>query len=1062
MARSRRGVCSARPRGTDSRSDTRTAAAKDGMDAEDNIGHEMRILEHAVSESAPNVLELFRSIWLTYRDSPSTSAIESHNLYEAIAEKLYENFYGIYIQVPPSTKDLRCNVQSVQRKDFQWHRELAGIRLYAIFGPHGCSRTFLKKFRDLEALRTKEHEIGEGNDSNEDDEGHGNDGGRGLTFAEAMGFLREAQNARRSGEHKHHVGASATHEWQPRDCTDALKLAIEREGMVLRRKPAKNRSKKQPEAVEEQEIGNAQDEPEHEIESSGETGQEIEIGGGEDPDGAATFDEEDTAMSLELARGQEHPAARDEDSSLEGDDTVNGGGDVAWGDDESDADMSRNLARKRQKSAMRDSLLSIGEGEENSENGNGFIPGGDATSMGGDEDRGEDWWQPACAPASLQRLFPLPSARSSSASVYTTAGKSLDQQQQPHTHSQHHCDSRTEACERERDSACDSASCASPQFPEAPSTALRDTAMATGYRATKRNIRALSPSLEGGAKRFRTDKQDLSITSHFIQNRLASASQQDLLRIAHRFISAFGAATYSASSRSVLVDYSKIGADPFLIVLLPLPSSVSNGDDAWSQWRLLYIPINDGLPSIEVHGGDGSDHTQSKTRLLDVVKELMPPEMYGIVSAVAEDEYKSEDLPNVLPSYPGHDIPHRIHGFVSCIAAAVCMTTDRAPPRSISLMSWLGAMAVSQCESGGRTSELWRAVELPVSPDYYRFERRFSALLVDDSFTAGLKDMTDDIDQNDDRLHQYVESLTIIRSCCSSVQNPTNTAQGDKIDAKKLREILTWVDCSIGEAKQAAERTRRAAGDVVDRLEKRVAEARAWLLSLNTTRSCLSGTPSFVVQGNKAAAREASQAQPASADNRGVEKKKEAPEKEAGLLSRPGKIAHMRYMGHTCLFCLPHIRMNTDPCIEPVYSNNSYYVYVESLGLLQNLRSSPRHTVYSQTCSTTSRKPHGLAVASKSSSNTHKPPLTESDSAKYQDEDLNQYQTQDYLGIFPQTATSQTRRRRPMFRRPLDARLDTRRQLASHRDRAGPANLPYQEQQEIVKDGTRKRVSAEM
>ncbi|KXS98283.1 hypothetical protein AC579_1078, partial [Pseudocercospora musae] len=226
MARTRRGACSVRASSADPRPDTRTAAAKDGEDAEDIVGDDLRSLEKAVSECASNVLETFRNTWLKHRASASTSTIESHDLYQTLARQVYERFYSAYIQVPPSTKDIRSNIQSIQREGFRWHRELAGMRLYAILGPHGCSRTFLKKFRDLEALRTDKHrEIDQDDDTNnEGDGGHENDAGRGLTFAEAMGFLQEAQTARRAGEHNHHGGASATHEWQPRDCVDASQL----------------------------------------------------------------------------------------------------------------------------------------------------------------------------------------------------------------------------------------------------------------------------------------------------------------------------------------------------------------------------------------------------------------------------------------------------------------------------------------------------------------------------------------------------------------------------------------------------------------------------------------------------------------------------------------------------------------------------------------------------------------------------------------------------------------------------------------------------------------------
>ncbi|KAF2208018.1 hypothetical protein CERZMDRAFT_118887 [Cercospora zeae-maydis SCOH1-5] len=164
------------------------------------------------------VLERYRQLWLDRSaDDNGASANQLHAGYQAANDA----FVILYCTPSTTDKDLRSQIGIINSTKFEWHQELEGPRLYAVFGQDAFTRSFLKHLRDFARLRQRVS-IGNAEDT----------GLSPLAFEKALELLMSARAHRISGA-QYVRGTSQAAGWQPLDCRRAANMAVERLGALL-------------------------------------------------------------------------------------------------------------------------------------------------------------------------------------------------------------------------------------------------------------------------------------------------------------------------------------------------------------------------------------------------------------------------------------------------------------------------------------------------------------------------------------------------------------------------------------------------------------------------------------------------------------------------------------------------------------------------------------------------------------------------------------------------------------------------------------------------------------
>lgn len=187
------------------------------------------LIAHADDANAGRTaLNLYRDIWNAQHTTRITSALEG-TLPPTTVTCLRDHFESIYLKPASDNRNLSASIRFILSRSCAWHVDLFDncLRLYALLGEGGLTRTFLLAFRDLAGI----------SNMNTQDAQH-----QRLSLEQAMLFLDRAARKRHDGGYEM-KNLRSTAEWQPLDCQTAGELAVTELRMQW---PAKRLSKKKP------------------------------------------------------------------------------------------------------------------------------------------------------------------------------------------------------------------------------------------------------------------------------------------------------------------------------------------------------------------------------------------------------------------------------------------------------------------------------------------------------------------------------------------------------------------------------------------------------------------------------------------------------------------------------------------------------------------------------------------------------------------------------------------------------------------------------------------------
>ncbi|SMR65210.1 unnamed protein product [Zymoseptoria tritici ST99CH_3D1] len=174
----------------------------------------------ADADQGAEALKLYRTQWHALQTSRITSSI-TDKLSDHTKQKLESHFDSIYLR-HKCDRNLSSCIAWLLSRACLWHQQLGGVLgVYALLGPDGVSRTFVRAFRSLAELRSRN--------------------GVGLSLERALALMDKESALRQSGQAAVKT-ARRYLEWQPLDCTAAESRAVAEDGMCGL--PRKTRSQK--------------------------------------------------------------------------------------------------------------------------------------------------------------------------------------------------------------------------------------------------------------------------------------------------------------------------------------------------------------------------------------------------------------------------------------------------------------------------------------------------------------------------------------------------------------------------------------------------------------------------------------------------------------------------------------------------------------------------------------------------------------------------------------------------------------------------------------------------
>ncbi|EME77106.1 uncharacterized protein MYCFIDRAFT_180251 [Pseudocercospora fijiensis CIRAD86] len=768
MARTRKSGCIAQGRPT-AKPRPKLAPDKQGIQGEGTASNDTqcdnpddmiieKILQTANSDPK-RALDMFRNL--------DKNAVSTRPRFGLLMGEVHQIFDAIYNNTGVTERNLRTQVQLVQKDTFLWCKELHGYNLYLHFGASGLTRTFLRELRELAEMR------------------HSLFLDQFLAWEQALELLKRAQSRRQAGQRTN--GTSIDLEWQPSDCKVARAIAEEELGFVQRPIQTNRKKGKRKEATPPLPDGGKGD-GENAIASQG--GPENEASplenGDQDVGGSERRGSKEATPSL--------PAAGE--GGGENATTSQGGYENSLQDSNKDGGSG---ARKRSEEAA----PSLPAGAE--ADGDNATPtqGGPKNSL---EDADQDEGRSEGNSIDDESEVDIEQAR---------AGSDVDAEI-----NFDHTDAGFDAgFDDGFDQGLDQGGGvglgetrehASPlpsfKIPSSPSRHSTHTHIQTDNDEPlfQLSVMVHSPLKSPASKKRRllNWKSSPSPPKMSDANRLAAAR----VFLSHFASTSSVAVTLQSHAAAVAISSTAVTTTStpplFLALLAPQPPSNPSPSELDSGWVL----------------ARACDRERTSFTLLTSPRAREPP---PATTAITLD-YARTALVAVLGHREGernielrqesflHEIvdldPHEDDGFISSLAAATCLMTDTELPSRVSLFAWESALAAAS-EEHVRVSEVRRAVELPVLPQLPALEMQND--YHGDLLTACVEKYSNRLaacELQGEILDKYLSQLRLIRECATSsaacIDSAPAQAKTDRLDERiaTLEKLLALCDADDSEA----------------------------------------------------------------------------------------------------------------------------------------------------------------------------------------------------------------------------------------------------------------------